>query len=346
MTVIIVVTLIALASSFLCSLLEAVILSVNSSYIEVKIKEGKAYAHHLKVLKANIDRPLAAILAMNTIVNTMGSAAIADQILKIWGDGVLAAASFVLTLLILFLSEITPKTLGALHWKFFTPFATYAIRIIIFILYPIVFVGELIASAIGGDKKHNVSREEMIATAEMGATHGTLKKKETTIIKNLLMLDNMYVYDIMTPRSVVMALSQDMTIEEVIAKYKPIRYSRIPVYSSDMDHIEGVVHRYQILEASSGDHDKVKLKEIMRPIHRVSENLTVSTCLDEMIQKNAHIFIVNDEYGSTLGIVTMEDAIETLLGVEIVDEFDSVTDLRAYALEKWRKRKKTFETGT
>ena len=169
--------------------------------------------------------------------------------------------------------------------------------------------------------------------------HGALKKKESNIIKNLLMLDNIFVYDIMTPRSVLMALPSKMTIEEVVGQHKPIRYSRIPVFKENMDNIEGVVHRYQILEASSNYQDTKKLKELMTSLHSVPEDISVSACLDQLIHRNDHIFLVVDDYGSTMGIVTLEDAIETLLGVEIIDEFDSVADLRAYALEQWKKRK-------
>ena len=162
------------------------------------------------------------------------------------------------------------------------------------------------------------------------------------------MLDNVFVHDIMTPRSVLFALQEDMAVDEVLEQHSPIRYSRIPVFSKDLDHIEGMVHRYQILEASSDDEHKIKVKELIAPIHTVPEGITVSACLDQIIHRNDHIFMVTDEYGSTMGIVTLEDSIETLLGVEIVDEFDSVADLRAYALEQWKKRKKkkTLETAT
>ena len=217
----------------------------------------------------------------------------------------------------------------------------YAIRFLILILYPMVFLSEFISDIFAGGKTHKVTREEMIVTAEIGATDGILRKKESTIIRNLLMLDNIYVYDIMTPRSVMMTLDGNWTVEKVMNTYKPVRYSRIPVFKGDIDNIEGVVHRYEILEASSSDQDEKQMQEIMNPIHRIPEKISVSACLDQLIHRNDHIFIVVDQYGSTSGLVTLEDAIETLLGVEIIDEFDSVADLRAYALEKWKQRKAT-----
>ncbi len=325
--------------SFMCSLFEAVILSVSPSFIGTEAKDGKKYARLLGELKENIDRPLAAILTLNTIAHTVGAAGVGSEVNKIYGDQYVAIASALLTLVVLIFSEIIPKTLGASNWKRFAPLTAYSIRLMILVLYPLVFLMEKISDLVGGEDQTLFTREEMIATAEIGVGHGALKKKESNIIRNLLMLDNIFVYDIMTPRSVLMALPSEMTVEEVIEQHKPIRYSRIPVYGENMDEILGVVHRYQILEASSNDQDKIKLNEMMTGLHSVPEDISVSACLDQLIHRNDHIFLVVDDYGSTMGIVTLEDAIETLLGVEIVDEFDSVADLRAYALEQWKKRK-------
>ena len=270
----------------------------------------------------------------------MGAAGVGSEVNKLYGDESVAMASAALTFVVLIFSEIIPKTLGASNWKRFAPMASYTIRMMIFGLYPLVYLMEKISEAVGGKDKNIFTREEMIATAEIGVGHGALKKKESNIIRNLLMLDNIFVYDIMTPRSVLMALPGSMTIEEVIAAHKPIRYSRIPVYEETMDNIKGVVHRYQILEASSSDEDTIQLKELMANLHSVPEDLSVSACLDQLIHRNDHIFLVVDDYGSTMGIVTLEDAIETLLGVEIIDEFDSVADLqslRPRAVEKTQR---------
>lgn len=325
--------------SFTCSLLEAVILSVTPSFVSSEIKEGKKYAVVLHTLKDNIDRPLAAILTLNTIAHTVGAAGVGSEVNKIYGDQFVAIASAGLTFVVLVFSEIIPKTLGASNWKRFAPLTAYTIRFMILVLYPLVYLMEKLSEFIGGKDKNIFTREEMIATAEIGVGHGALKKKESNIIKNLLMLDNIYVYDIMTPRSVLMALDGEQSVQDVLNDHKPIRYSRIPVFEENMDNIIGVVHRYQILEASSNDHDTQKVKELMTSLHSVPEDISVSACLDQLIHRNDHIFLVVDDYGSTMGIVTLEDAIETLLGVEIIDEFDSVADLRAYALEQWKKRK-------
>jgi CBS domain containing-hemolysin-like protein len=340
MTVLFVYLFLAIVVSFLCSLFEAVILSVTPSFITTEASNGKKYARILGDLKEGIDRPLAAILTLNTMANMIGAAGVGSEVHKVYGDQFVTIASTSLAFVVLIFSEIIPKTLGASNWKRFAPFAAYSIRLIIWILYPVVFVMEKIAELVGGDKAYTFTREEMIATAEMGVGFGALKKRESNIIKNLLMLDNIFVYDIMTPRSVLFALETDVTVEEVIEKHRPIRYSRIPVYKDDLDNIEGVVHRYQILEASSNDQDTIRIESLINSVHSVPEDISVSACLDQFIHRNEHLFIVVDDYGSTMGIVTLEDAIETLLGVEIIDEFDSVADLRAYALEQYKKRKK------
>ncbi len=331
----------SLALSFLCSLFEAVVLSSTPSFIETQSKAGKKYAVILQGLKSNLDRSLAAILTLNTVAHTVGAAGVGAEINKLYGDEFVAIGSGVLTLIILIFSEIIPKSLGASNWKTFAPFTAYGVRFVIIILYPVVYLMEKISYMVGGENKHIFTREEMIATAELGVGYGALKKKESNIIRNLLMLDNIFVYDIMTPRSVLMALPAEITVQEVIEQHRPIRYSRIPVYRENLDNIEGFVHRYQILEASSNDQDTIQVGDLVSNLHSVPEDLSVSACLDQLITRNDHVFLVVDDYGSTMGIVTLEDAIETLLGVEIVDEFDSVADLRAYALEQWKKRKKT-----
>src|SRR5690606_26018469 len=173
-----------------------------------------------------------------------------------------------------------------------------------------------------------------------GAVEGSLKKKESLIIKNLLMLSKIFVYDIMTPRSVLFALNEKMTVAQVMEEHRPLRFSRVSVYRENLDNIQGMVHRYKVLEASSRDQHETTMKELMTPVQTISEDVPISSLLDQFIQRQEHLFVVVDDYGSTMGIVTLEDAIETLLGVEIVDEFDSVADLRQLALEQWKARKK------
>ncbi len=344
MTLLILYVAIALAVSFLCSILEAVLLTTSAAYIQVNIRQGQKSALILKELKENIDRPIAAILTLNTVAHTMGAALVGAQVQKLWGEAYLTAASIILTLLILIFSEVMPKTIGASYWKTLAPFSAYVVRAMIWGLLPFVVMSEWVSKFLRGKKEEGLTREEVIETAELGAVEGSLKKKESLIIKNLLMLSKIYVYDIMTPRSVLFALDQDKTVAEIMDEHRPIRFSRVPVYKDTVDNIQGMVHRYKILEASSGDHHSITMKELMTPVQTIAEDVPVSALLDQFIQKQEHLFVVADDYGSTMGIVTLEDAVETLLGVEIIDEFDSVADLRQLALEQWKARKRLRET--
>ncbi|MCB0407347.1 MAG: HlyC/CorC family transporter, partial [Bdellovibrionales bacterium] len=313
--------ILAVVVSFFCSLLEAVLLSVTPSFIGVAEKNGKKYGVILKELKSQIDRPLAAILTLNTVANTIGAAGVGAQVQNIYGNAYVAISSGLLTMVILIFSEIIPKTIGASKWKTLAPICAYPLRAMVLSLYPFVLLSEFLYSLLGGNRENTVTREEMIVTAEMGAVDGTLRQKESLVIKNLLMLDAIKVADIMTPRSVIHAFESDKTVQQIMTENRPIRFSRIPVYDEDLDHIKGMVHRYKILEASSHDLDNLKINELMTPIHSVPENISVAAALDQFIKRKEHIFVVVDDYGSTSGLVSLEDAVETLLGVEIVDEF-------------------------
>ncbi|MCB0392432.1 MAG: HlyC/CorC family transporter [Bdellovibrionales bacterium] len=339
MTLLIFYFLLAVFVSFACSLMESVILSVSPAYIAVAINKNKRSGHILGSLKSNIDQPLAAILTLNTIANVVGATGVGAQVLIVYGDGYVAATSFVLTIIILIFSEIIPKTLGATHWKLFAPICAYLIKGLIYLTYPFVLLSNFISNLLSTGKAKQVTREEMIVTAEIGANEGSIRQKESRVIKNLLMLDNISVSDIMTPRSVMYTFNKNETIAHVMEQNKQIRFSRIPLYTTDLDHVEGMVHRYKILEAASHDLDDLPLEKLITPIHRVPETISVAAVLDQFIKRKEHLFLVIDEYGSTAGLVTLEDTVETLLGVEIVDEFDNVEDMRQFALEKWRSRK-------
>lgn len=321
-------------------MVEAVILSVNPAFVAVLVENKKRSGLLLEHLIEKIDRPISAILTLNTFSHTLGAAAIAQQVQKLYGDEFVTATSFALTILILVLSEIIPKSIGASHWKALAPFAAYTAQGMILVLYPLVIFSEKLGNRFRRTEDvPEVTREEMIMTAELGAEEGTIKTKESVIIKNLLMLDKIYVSDVMTPRSVFFALDGDMTVEEVAAKYKPIRFSRVPVFSGSLDNIIGMTHRYKILECLSHDQHETKISELIIPITTISERMTVSHVLDFFIKEKEHLALAADEYGVITGLVTLEDAVETLLGVEIVDEFDNVEDMRKYALEQWQIRK-------
>lgn len=339
MFTIITVFVIIIAISFLCSLLEAVFLSVTNAYISLESKEGHRHGLLLERLKENIDRPISAILTLNTISHTVGASIIGAMVNEKYGNTAVTISSVFLTIAILVLSEILPKVIGATHWKSLAPFSAYTIQFMIFSLYPIVRFSESLGKLFSRPDEASMTREEMIANAEIGADEGTIHKKEYNIIKNLLMLNELYVADIMTPRSVFFALDASLTVEEVANKYRPIRFSRIPVFQTSLDNIIGMTHRYKILEALSSDQHNTKIQEITTPINTVLEKMTVSQAIEFFVKQKEHLALAVDEYGVVTGLVTLEDAIETLLGVEIVDEFDNITDMRQYALEQWQIRK-------
>lgn len=337
MTLLITYLSIALFVSFMCSVLEAVLLSSTSSYIETLSKDGNSKtAKKLKDLKANIDKPISSILILNTFAHTMGAAGVGAQAQLLFGNEWQTLIAFVLTLLILYVSEIIPKTIGAIYWKNLLVPAAYIISFMIKVTYPLVWFSSLITNYISRGKKDeiNFSRDEIMAVVSMGEKEGSIHSKESVLIENLFKLKNIKTKEIMTPRSVVFALKSDITVEEAIEDDKMYIHSRIPIYSESIDDIIGIVFNQTILEESVEERDHTILRDITVPVHKISENVPVSVLIDLFVKRKTHLFIVHDNYGQTSGVVTLEDAIETLLGVEIVDEMDEVEDMQAFAKDK------------
>lgn len=335
----------ALVISFLCSLLEAVLLSVTHPYIELLTTDGKKTGPLLKELKANTDRSLAAILSLNTVAHTLGAAGVGAEVLKLYGNAWVAVASVILTLLILVFSEIIPKSIGAANWKRLAPFSARTIKLLIALLFPLVWLLVRVSKFFqpkGYETK--LTREEMIAAAEMGGRQGTLEDDEARVIRNLLRLDKIKAEDVMTPSTVMFTFGKDQTVEEVVEEHSPIRFSRILVTGKNLDDIIGIVLRIELRRHHSKGNLEFPMKELLHPIHTVSPHDSIGTLLDKFITRQEHIFLVVDEYGATEGLITLEDAIETLLGVEIVDEDDSVEDMRKLARELWEQRRKMRES--
>jgi len=343
MTLLIIYITAALGVSFICSLLESVILSVSHAYIGLLVKEGRRSGVLLRKLKKDIDNPLAAILTLNTVANTIGAAGVGAQTFHLFGSKWVALASASLTLAILVFSEIIPKTIGTVYCKKIAPPAAYLLKALILLLYPVVRILEGISGLISRGKDHpHITREELIVLAEVGERAGILLPKETRIIENLLLLGELHTSDILTPRAVLVAAQREESIGDVIARLTPIRFSRIPVYGVDMDDILGVILKDELIEAHSSGRSDETVESIIHPLHAIPESKALSDLLDEFINRREHIFLVIDEYGGTAGIVTLEDVIETLLGVEIVDELDYIEDMRAYALERWKRRRQSW----
>jgi CBS domain containing-hemolysin-like protein len=336
MTLLLTYLFIALFISFVCSILEAVLLSSTNSYIETLSEKSPKAIALLKNLKADIDKPIASILILNTFAHTMGAAGVGAQAHILFGEEWQTLIAFVLTLLILYISEIIPKTIGALYWKSLLVPAAFTISFMIKVTYPLVLFSSLVTKYISkGKKQHvNFSREEIIEIVSMGEKEGSIMSKESYLFKNLLKLSNVKAADVMTPRSVVFALPSSMRVEEAIEDDRLYIHSRVPIYEESIDHITGIVLNQTVLEESLDEHDMKTLGEISNQPHIVSENTSVSTLIDLFIKKRTHLFIVHDEYGQMCGVVTLEDAIETLLGVEIVDEMDEVDNMQTLAKDK------------
>lgn len=330
---------IAVGISFICSMLEAVLLSISPAYINVMLQEGQKLGHDLQKLKDNIDRPLSAILTLNTFANTAGAAGVGAQAQHLWGNDIITIVSFLLTLIILFVSEIIPKTLGVVHWKKLMPFATPIIRFLVFILAPAVWVSQLITGMLKSNKTQSIlSRADFKAMAEIGGQDGIFLENELAIIKNLLNFNKIFVKDIMTPRTVVLAADENISLLAFIEKFRRIEFSRIPIFKKNIDQVSGFVLKDEILQALIDKKTELVLKDLKRTIQAIPEVASVPMLYRLFIEQGEHIALVVDEFGGMAGIVTMEDIIETLLGLEITDEMDRVDDLRELARKNWEKR--------
>ena len=329
----------ALSISFLCSILEAVLLSAPMSFVSMLETEGRKGAPLLKKYKQNIDKPIAAILSLNTISHTVGAAGVGAQSNAVFGSQFFAVTSAVLTLLILVFSEIIPKTIGAAYWRSIAIPCARIIHVLVIITYPLVIMSEFITHIFSRNKQQaSVSREEVSAMVNVGAEEGVFEKKENSMIQNLLKLDDISARDIMTPSSVAEIAEESMTLREFYRNEAFRQFSRIPVYNEENDdYIKGYVLRQAILEKLAEDKFDLRLSDIIRPVLTFQETDNVSKIWERLLAKKEHISIIIDEYGCFRGIVTMEDVIETMLGTEIVDEKDRVTDMQELAREKWQQ---------
>jgi len=337
--------LLSVGVSFICSVLESVLLSINMSYVAVLEKDRPSVGNLLRIQKENINKSIAGILILNTIANTLGAAAVGAQAAIIWGNDAVVIVSVVLTFAILFLSEIIPKTIGALYWKSLAPAASQLIRILIWLTYPIILTTLAVTNKIGkdADDANSLTKEELLESMLQSEDDGVIDEKESDVIENILNLDNIKVNEILTPRSVVFAIDENMTIKEVMESQDPIfKFSRIPVYDGSIEEVTGLVLTKKIFKESLID-DSVTLKSIKKKIYSINENIPVSKALDMFIAKKDHMFLVMDNYDQTEGILTLEDCVETILGVEIMDESDTTEDMRELAKHKMKMKRKAKE---
>ena len=328
--------------SFLCSILESVLLSINMSYVSVQEKVRPATGSLLRSHKENINKSIASILILNTIANTLGAAAVGAQASILFGNDAVVYVSIVLTFAILFFSEIIPKTIGAIYWKQLAPTAAYIIRIFIWMTYPIILTTLFVTNKISKGQRdtHTLTKEELLESMLLSEDEGVIDEKESDVIENILNLNNIKVSEVLTPRSVVFALEESRSIQEVIDTEPNIfKFSRIPIYKDSIEEVTGIVLTKKIFQQALQD-GSVSVGSIKKEIFSINENIPVSKALDLLISKKDHMFLVIDNYDQTEGIVTLEDCVETILGVEIVDESDTTEDMRELAKRKMKARRK------
>ena len=329
----------AMAVSFLCSILEATLMSTPISYISMREEEGYKPAARFKEYKQDSSRPIAAILSLNTIANTIGAAGVGRQATIIFGSEWFGLVSALMTILILVFSEIIPKTIGTTRWKSLMGFATGTIGLLIVLMYPLVLLIELLTRLVTPKDAEEpaVSRDEVSAMANV-AEEEDLEEDENTIIQNLISMDEVKAFDVMTPRVVCEIAPESMTLKSFYKSKRYRHHSRIPVYADNDEYITGYILRMEALQLMAEDKFDLTLGEIRRDVATFDEDTTLDKIWDEMLSKDEQIAIIINEYGSFQGILTLEDVIETLLGSEIVDENDTVRDMQQLAREKWKKR--------
>jgi CBS domain containing-hemolysin-like protein len=340
MTLLFIYLFLALAVSFICSTLEAALLSITPSYLHRQEEEGMHYAKTLRDLKQNIDKPLAAILSFNTIAHTVGAAGVGAQAVKVFGSQYFGWISAALTIAILVLSEIIPKSIGANYWKNLAPFIGGILKVMIILLYPLVKISEFITKAFKGSEENTVSREEVAALTNMATQEGIFEEGESKIINNLIRFKSILVSSVMTPRTVATVLEENTSLENFFADKESHRFSRIPIYKGSIDNITGYILKYDVLEKLAEDQFGLTLGDLKREISVVYEHDSIPQVLEMLMDKREHVALVVDKYGGMAGIVTLEDILETLLGLEIQDELDNDEDMQQLARNKWTERAK------
>ena len=343
MTLLLVYLAVAIGVSFLCSVLEAVLLSITPSFLGQLAQERPKSGKAIQSVKDRLDESLSSILILNTFAHTMGAAGVGAQALRVFGPEAETLIAVLLTLAILYFSEIIPKTLGATYWRQLAVPAAFTIRWLVRLVYPLVWISTRLTQLLGKRHKDEITREEILALASLGRKDGALAAQENEYLVNLLNLSETLTSEILTPRTVVHMLDEATTVSEALGLEETRQFTRIPLYRDSADNVTGMVIRVNLFEAEREGQGSEPIAQFAQPVARVPEELPVYRLLDRFIREQAHLFLVEDEFGQTAGIVTLEDAIETLLGREIVDESDAVADMQALARDKHRERLESVE---
>ena len=329
---------IAIGISFLCSILEAVLLSITPSFVERTAVEKPRAGKQISIVRERLDESLSSILILNTFAHTMGAAGVGSQAVQVFGTEWETLIAVLLTLAILYFSEIIPKTLGATYWRKLAIPAAFIIDWLVKVVYPLVWVSTRLTKLFSNAEDDEITREEIIALASLGHREGALFSHENEYLSNILTLREMRTEQVLTPRSVVHMINRNMTVSAALDHPLTKQFSRMPVYGDSTDDIVGKIIKRDLFQAERSGHGDERVEKYVRPIVRVSEKLPIQQLLDQFIKHRAHLFLVEDEFGQNSGVVTLEDAIETLLGREIIDESDTVEDMQALAKDKYRKR--------
>jgi CBS domain containing-hemolysin-like protein len=338
MTLLFIYLAIAIGVSFLCSILEAVLLSVTPSFAEKTLSDRPRAGGMLSSVKGRLDESLSSILILNTFAHTMGAAGVGAQALLVFGAEWETLIAVLLTLAILYFSEIIPKTLGATFWRQLAIPSAFIIAWLVRLVYPLVWISTRLTALFSRNKEQEITREEIIALASLGLRDGTLISRENEYLANILKLREIRTEEVLTPRTVVHMLDQNLTVTEALDQVQTRQFTRMPIYGEGIDDIKGKVISTDLFEAERSGHGSDPISKFAKPLFRVSEKLPIQQLLDLFIKNRAHLFLVEDEFGQTAGIVTLEDAIETILGREILDERDTVEDMQALARQKYRQR--------
>ncbi|BBN80265.1 hypothetical protein PA25_02500 [Pseudoalteromonas sp. A25] len=329
----------AIGISFLCSVMEAVLLSITPSYIAVLKKDKPKLADRVQQLKDSIDKPLAAILTLNTVAHTAGAAGVGAQAAVVFSDAAVGIASAIMTLLVLVLSEIIPKTLGATYWRALTPVVSAALVWLVRVLKPFVWLSDMLTRLMGKkESEAHYIRQEIEAMAEIGSEAGALQEEETQTIRSLLRFRHAKLEHVMTPRTVLFKIHKDMTVNEYLSEHGSVAFSRILVFDKSGDDIVGFVHKNDIMLAYHRLGEEYKIGKLVKPLYTVPETLDAPSLFQTLLEKRIHIALVIDEYGDIQGIVTLEDMLESLMGMDIIDEREQSTNMQQAAKRKWRER--------
>jgi len=346
MTLLVIYCLVAIVFTFCCSIMESVFLSITPSFVASFEKKNPKIGGYLKNLKNNVDDAEGAILVLNTFATTAAATGVGIQVASLYGLDYQALGAAILTIVLIYFSEILPKTIGATYWKTLAPYVTLSIHYLLKIVPPFVVVAKLITHFVKTSSSASIDRDEILAASQIGQKSGSISVREEHIIENLLKLKNYQAIDILTPRSVVVSLCYSDTIQKALEKKDIYNYSRIPVYGESVDSVIGIVYTQDILEAGlqedSSESQQRTIGDFVRPVYIVPFNLSVLKLLNLFIAQKEQLFVVQDRYGQFYGVVTREDAIETLLGKEILDEFDKVADMQKVAVENIKKYRQKY----